>query len=77
MAAATAQGTYINPMAAITQLPAHTINGINGINGIGNGVVPPPTSGNFLFSFHIHMEISFSLCLTYYPPRPVIILSTF
>ncbi|XP_048517766.1 CUGBP Elav-like family member 4 isoform X5 [Dendroctonus ponderosae] len=45
MAAATAQGTYINPMAAITQLPAHTINGINGINGIGNGVVPPPTSG--------------------------------
>ncbi|XP_066150117.1 CUGBP Elav-like family member 3 isoform X4 [Euwallacea fornicatus] len=44
MAAATAQGTYINPMAAITQLPAHTINGINGINGIGNGVVAPPTS---------------------------------
>lgn len=42
MAAATAQGTYINPMAAITQLPAHTINGMN---GIGNGVVPPPTSG--------------------------------
>lgn len=49
MAAATAQGTYINPMAAITQLPAHTINGINGINGIGNGVVPPPTSGKFTF----------------------------
>ena len=44
MAAATAHGTYINPMAAITQLP-HAINGINGINGIGNGVVAPPSSG--------------------------------
>lgn len=43
MAAATAQGTYINPMAAIAQLP-HAINGINGLNGVGNGVVAPPTS---------------------------------
>ncbi|XP_060525136.1 CUGBP Elav-like family member 4 isoform X2 [Cylas formicarius] len=34
MAAATAQGTYINPMAAITQLP-------HAINGIANSVVPP------------------------------------
>ncbi|ENN73831.1 hypothetical protein YQE_09565, partial [Dendroctonus ponderosae] len=48
MAAATAQGTYINPMAAITQLPAHTINGINGINGpeYGDVQVGPPVDRN-------------------------------
>lgn len=41
MAAATAQGTYINPMAAIaTQLPHATIN------GMANSALPP-TSGNF------------------------------
>lgn len=41
MAAATAQGTYINPMAALaTQIPHATLN------GMANSVVPP-TSGNF------------------------------
>lgn len=40
MAAATAQGTYINPMAALaTQIPHATLN------GMANSVVPP-TSGN-------------------------------
>lgn len=39
MAAATAQGTYINPMAALaTQIPHATLN------GMANSVVPP-TSG--------------------------------
>lgn len=39
MAAATAQGTYINPMAALaTQIPHTTLN------GMANSVVPP-TSG--------------------------------
>lgn len=44
MAAATAQGTYINPMAALVgagQLP-------HALNGMPNPVVPP-TSGMFLF----------------------------
>jgi len=42
MAAATAQGTYINPMAALaTQIPHATLN------GMANPVVPP-TSGTFL-----------------------------
>lgn len=44
MAAATAQGTYINPMAALVgagQLP-------HALNGMPNPVVPP-TSGTFLF----------------------------
>lgn len=41
MAAATAQGTYINPMAALaTQIPHATLN------GMANPVVPP-TSGRF------------------------------
>lgn len=41
MAAATAQGTYINPMAALaTQIPHATLN------GMANSVVPP-TSGKF------------------------------
>lgn len=40
MAAATAQGTYISPMAALAgQLP-------HALNGIPNAVVPP-TSGKF------------------------------
>ncbi|PSN29876.1 hypothetical protein C0J52_27696 [Blattella germanica] len=40
MAAATAQGTYINPMAALaTQIPHATLN------GMANPVVPP-TSGS-------------------------------
>lgn len=46
MAAATAQGTYINPMAALVgagQLP-------HALNGMPNPVVPP-TSGMFLFWF--------------------------
>jgi CUG-BP- and ETR3-like factor len=42
MAAATAQGTYINPMAALaTQIPHATLN------GMANTVVPP-TSGKIL-----------------------------
>lgn len=42
MAAATAQGTYINPMAALaTQIPHATLN------GMANPVVPP-TSGKYL-----------------------------
>jgi hypothetical protein len=42
MAAATAQGTYINPMAALaTQIPHATLN------GMANPVVPP-TSGEYL-----------------------------
>ena len=42
MAAATAQGTYINPMAALaTQIPHATLN------GMANPVVPP-TSGKLL-----------------------------
>jgi CUG-BP- and ETR3-like factor len=42
MAAATAQGTYINPMAALaTQIPHATLN------GMANPVVPP-TSGKIL-----------------------------
>jgi hypothetical protein len=42
MAAATAQGTYINPMAALaTQIPHATLN------GMANSVVPP-TSGNYI-----------------------------
>lgn len=57
MAAATAQGTYINPMAALaSQIPHAALNGINGMNGINginglNGIhgiansVVPPTSG--------------------------------
>lgn len=41
MAAATAQGTYINPMAALAgQLPH--------LNGMPNPVVPP-TSGRFYY----------------------------
>jgi hypothetical protein len=45
MAAATAQGTYINPMAALaTQIPHATLN------GMANPVVPP-TSGKYLGDF--------------------------
>lgn len=45
MAAATAQGTYINPMAALaTQIPHATLN------GMANSVVPP-TSGDNIFLF--------------------------
>lgn len=41
MAAATAQGSYINPMAALaSQLP-------HALNGMPNSVVPP-TSGNII-----------------------------
>lgn len=50
MAAATAQGTYINPMAALaTQIPHATLN------GMANSVVPP-TSGNSLslLVFHVY-----------------------
>ncbi|XP_044756298.1 CUGBP Elav-like family member 4 isoform X1 [Coccinella septempunctata] len=44
MAAASAQGTYINPMAALaTQIPHATIN------GMANSVVPP-TSGDCFFA---------------------------
>jgi hypothetical protein len=42
MAAATAQGTYINPMAALaSQIPHATLN------GMANPVVPP-TSGKYV-----------------------------
>ncbi|XP_050306014.1 CUGBP Elav-like family member 4 isoform X10 [Anthonomus grandis grandis] len=44
MAAATAQGTYINPMGAIAQLPTHAINSIS---GIGNAVVPPANAPEY------------------------------
>lgn len=45
MAAATAQGTYINPMAALaTQIPHATLN------GMANSVVPP-TSGTVLSQY--------------------------
>jgi hypothetical protein len=41
MAAATAQGTYINPMAALaTQIPHATLN------GMANPVVPPTSGKN-------------------------------
>lgn len=44
MAAATAQGTYINPMAALaTQIP-HAAT----LNGMANSVVPP-TSGKIKY----------------------------
>ena len=47
MAAATAQGTYISPMAALAagQLP-------HALNGMPNTVVPP-TSGKYKFPFII------------------------
>lgn len=53
MAAATAQGTYINPMAALVgagQLP-------HALNGMPNPVVPP-TSGMFLFWFFLSFDRS-------------------
>lgn len=54
MAAATAQGTYINPMAALaTQIPHATLN------GMANSVVPP-TSGELL------VKIYFKLTTTHY-----------
>ena len=46
MAAATAQGTYINPMAALaTQIPHATLN------GMANPVVPPTSGKNILHNF--------------------------
>lgn len=57
MAAATAQGTYINPMAALaTQIPHATLN------GMANSVVPP-TSGKFLFPFYHKNLSSFTMKL--------------
>lgn len=53
MAAATAQGTYINPMAALVgagQLP-------HALNGMPNPVVPP-TSGMFLSSSFLSFDRS-------------------
>jgi hypothetical protein len=55
MAAATAQGTYINPMAALaTQIPHATLN------GMANPVVPP-TSGKYLGDIAGFVWISQSL----------------
>lgn len=62
MAAATAQGSFINPMAALaTQLP-------HALNGMPNSVVPP-TSGNDIHSqlwtlcgCHCHCVAATSLC---------------
>lgn len=48
MAAATAQGTYINPMAALAHVSAGQLP--HGLNGMPNPVVPP-TSGMFLLPF--------------------------
>lgn len=46
MAAATAQGTYINPMAALaTQIPHATLN------GMANSVVPPTSGNTTLFTY--------------------------
>ena len=56
MAAATGQGTYINPMAALAagQLP-------HALNGMQNSVVPP-TSGNLFHHLVLFKpETSFSL----------------
>lgn len=68
MAAATAQGTYINPMAAIaTQLPHATIN------GMANSALPP-TSGNWcsswIHSFAFSYISPFSLICPFPPILP-------
>lgn len=56
MAAATAQGTYINPMAALaTQIPHATLN------GMANSVVPP-TSGNSLIHTKPHCILKVLNC---------------
>jgi len=58
MAAATAQGTYINPMTALAgQLP-HTLN------GMPNPVVPPTSGKNTRL-----MPVSLVCCLSFSNPK--------
>lgn len=63
MAAATAQGTYINPMAALAHVGAGQLP--HALNGMPNPVVPPTSGTSFVLLFlfpltTINLDISYS-----------------
>lgn len=58
MAAATAQGTYINPMAALaTQIPHAALN------GMANSVVPPTTGERFYYKYVVRYSYLFTILI--------------